>query len=148
MYGNLVFGYLIRLCNNPDTAEDLTQETFCQAVRCANKYDGSSSVSTWLCSIAKNLWYQELRRNEKFVKADLSDDLVAPGVSPEEACVRKSQVLNVLQQIHRLPENEKEVVLLRAVGSLSFREIGQITGKNENWARVTFFRGKQKIKED
>lgn len=147
-YGNVVFGYLMRLCKDKGTAEDLLQETFCQAVRCAKKYDGSCSVTTWLCSIAKNLWFQELRKKDKNQWEVLDESLISGEPAPEEALVIQTQALDVLQQIHSLPEKEKEVVLLRALGSLSFREIGQVMEKSENWARVTFFRAKQKIKEN
>ena len=62
---NAVFKYLMTLCYEEDTAQELTQETFYQAVKSAGKYDGSCKVSTWLCQIAKHLWYQELDRRKR-----------------------------------------------------------------------------------
>ncbi len=59
-HAETVFKFLVILCNNEDTAEELTQETFYRAVKSANRYDGTCKVSTWLCQIAKHLWYQEL----------------------------------------------------------------------------------------
>lgn len=53
----------------------------------------------------------------------------------------------VFQAIHQLNELSKEVVLLRINGDFSFKEIGEVFDKSENWARVTFFRTKQKIIE-
>ena len=50
------------------------------------------------------------------------------------------------QAIHHLSEPEREVVLYRMTGELSFREIGEITGKSENWCRTVFYRAKQKLK--
>lgn len=157
----------MKLCGERDLAEELVQETFCQAVRCAGKYNETCSVLTWLCGIAKNLWMQELRRRKKnahisFDNAMVNDvgsdvNKVSKSVSPnlsgiaesaEDICLRSMKVFDVLQQIHNLPEHEKEVVLLRSMGGFTFREIGQITGKSENWARVTYFRAKKKIKED
>ena len=52
---------------------------------------------------------------------------------------------NCFRKVHVLEETAKEVVLLRLTGEFSFREIGDIFGKNENWARVTFYRAKQKL---
>ena len=57
-YVTVVYKFLLSLCYEEDMAEELTQETFYQAVRSANRYDGSCKVSTWLCQIAKHLWYQ------------------------------------------------------------------------------------------
>ena len=52
-YARMVYRYLMTLCHDEDTSEELTQETFYQAVRSAKKYDGTCKVSTWLCQIAK-----------------------------------------------------------------------------------------------
>ena len=56
-YGMFVFKYLMSLCGNADLAEELTQETFYRAIRSSGKFDGSCKVSTWLCQIAKHIWY-------------------------------------------------------------------------------------------
>ena len=62
--GRKVFLYLMTLCGNADTAEELTQETFYRALRSVKKYKGESSVYTWLCSIARNCWLEELRKRK------------------------------------------------------------------------------------
>ena len=64
-YGAIVFRYLMSLCHNVDLAEELTQETFCRAIYSVHRYDGSCKISTWLCQIAKHLWYQELDRRAR-----------------------------------------------------------------------------------
>ena len=64
-YVTVVYKFLLSLCYEEDMAEELTQETFYQAVRSANRYDGSCKVSTWLCQIAKHLWYQEVEHRKK-----------------------------------------------------------------------------------
>lgn len=53
-YGQTVYRYLLSLTREPDTAEELTQETFCQAIRSIDRYDGTCRISTWLCAIARN----------------------------------------------------------------------------------------------
>lgn len=147
-YGKKVYLYLMSLCSNADTAEDLTQETFYQAIRSLSKYRGECSVYTWLCGIAKNLWYRELKRQKRMPVAEpdyKEADLSPP---PDEIAELRDGKMNLLKQIHELPETEKEIVLLRATGELSFREIGEIFGRSENWARVTFYRAKQKLKKE
>ena len=135
-----VYRFLMSLCYEEETAEELTQETFYQAVRCADKYDGTCKVSTWLCQIAKHLWYRELEKRKKKGTSPL-DKQMAPD---EELCIREEK-MELFRKVHVLDETAKEVVLLRVTGAFSFREIGELFGKNENWARVTFYRAKQKI---
>lgn len=144
-HAQTVYRFLMSLCYEDETAKELTQETFYQAVRCANKYDGTCKVSTWLCQIAKHLWYKELKRKEKKGTKTLDENLVSDRKLPdEELCIREEK-MELFRKVHVLDETAKEVVLLRLTGAFSFREIAELFGKNENWARVTFYRAKQKI---
>lgn len=147
-YGRKVYLYLMSLCSDADTAEELTQETFFQAVRSLSKYHGDCSVYTWLCSIAKNMWFRELKRRKRNPVAELDYSETDLSPPPDEIAELRDSKMNLLKQIHELPENEKEIILLRATGELTFREIGEIFGKSENWARVTFYRAKQKLKKE
>lgn len=144
-YANFVYKYLLSLCHEEDTAEELLQETFYQAVRSAHKYDHSCKVSTWLCQIAKHLWYQELDRRKRKGTTELHENLTSPVPSLEDQIYQKDSILKIMRLAHKLDEVSKEVFFLRITGDLSFRDIGEIFDKNENWARVTFYRAKQKI---
>lgn len=148
-YAQYVFRFLMTLCMEEHTAEELTQETFYQAVRCARKYDGSCKISTWLCQIAKHLWYQELDRRRRRAADPLTpaeeETLAADTATPEQQACLKDEKIDLFRRVHLLSETEKEVVLLRLTGAFSFAEIGDIVGRTENWARVTFYRAKQKI---
>lgn len=53
------------------------------------------------------------------------------------------ELIDVLKDMQKLPQNMREVMYLRITGTLSFKEIGEILGKSENWARVNFYRGKE-----
>lgn len=147
-YGKKVYLYLFSLCREEDTAEDLMQETFCQAIRCLHRYDGSCSVYTWLCSIAKNLWLRELDRRKRRPIAEPDETIPDNTPPPDRAAEEKEMKMSLMRQIHALPEQEKELILLRATGALSFREIGELFGKSENWARVTYYRAKQKLSKE
>ena len=144
-HATLVYKYLYSLCYDEHLAEELTQETFYQAVKSAKKYDGSCKVSTWLCQIAKHLWYQELNRKKRKGTSELMEDILLNETTLEERFIQKEEVMNVFKKVHVLDEISKEVFFLRIWGELSYREIGTIFEKNENWARVTFYRAKQKI---
>ena len=144
-FGRKVFLYLMTLCGNADTAEELTQETFYRALRSVKKYKGESSVYTWLCSIARNAWLEELRKRRKYKSEEISELMEDTSPRPDEEAESEDGRLRLLKKMHSLPETEKEIILLRASQELSFREIGEIFGKSENWARVTYYRAKQKL---
>ena len=141
-----VYRFLMSLCYEEETAEELTQETFYQAVRCADKYDGTCKVSTWLCQIAKHLWFQHLRKQKREAPVLPEDLPESPGPSAEESVLEQEGRMDLLKLVHNLPEPQREVVYLRAFGGLSFREIGDVCGRTETWARVTFYRSKEKLK--
>ena len=145
-HAQTVYKFLLAQCHDPGLAEELTQEAFYQAVRSVDRFDGSCKVSVWLCQIAKHLWYQHLRKRkrETAVPAEGFPDL--PGPSAEEGVLEREGRLDLLRRVHRLPEPRREVVYLRVFGGLSFREIGDVMGKSENWARVTFYRSKEKLR--
>ena len=152
-HAQTVYKFLLSQCHDADLAEELTQETFYQAVKSIGRFDGSCKLSTWLCQIARHLWYQHLEkhREERTMTRPLAetppeDDPAVP--SAEEETSARQGHLDLLRQIHDLPDPMREVVYLRAFGGLSFREIGDVLGKTENWARVTFFRGKERLRKD
>ena len=145
-YAQTVYKFLLAQCRDPDLAEELTQETFYQAVRSIGRFDGSCKVSTWLCQIAKHLWYQHLRKHWR--EAPLPEELPeTPAPSAEEGLLAQEDRLDLLRLIHALPEPQRELVYLRAFGGLSFREIGDVLGRTEVWARVTFYRCKELLQK-
>lgn len=144
-HAQTVYKFLLAQCHDPDLSEELTQETFYQAVRSIGRFDGSCKLSVWLCQIAKHLWYQHLRKHKRDpVPLETTPELPVP--SAEEGVLEQEGRLALLRLIHQLPELQREVVYLRAFGNLSFREIGDVLGKTENWARVTFYRSKEKLR--
>ena len=145
-HAQTVYKFLLSQTRDPDLAEELTQETFYQAVRSIDRFDGRCKVSVWLCQIARHLWYQHLRRTRRETPTADEDLPEVPVPSAEEGLLAQAGQLELLRQVHGLPEAQREVVYLRAFGGLSFREIGDVMGKTETWARVTFYRGKEKLR--
>ena len=149
-HAQTVYRYLCSLTGDEDLSEELTQETFAQAVSSIGRFDGSCKVSTWLCAIAKNQLMAYRRRHPL---QDSLDELAETGTapagtapSPEEETVAAERKRRLYAAIHDSPEPAREVLYLRLLGGLSFREIGDVLGQSENWARVTFYRGKEKLK--
>lgn len=140
-----VYKYLFCLTHDSDISEELTQETFYQAIKGIKKFRGECKISVWLCQIAKRLWYKEL---EKRKKMELSiDDITEEIISQDDIddYWRNVEKVELFRQLHQFDPVTKEVMYLRLTGELSFSEIGDILGRTENWARVTFYRGKQKL---
>jgi RNA polymerase sigma factor (sigma-70 family) len=142
-HARMIYGFLLAKTKNPDLAEELTQETFCQAVKSIHTFQRKSSMSTWLCGIAKNVWFEYLRKNK--MEDPLSEANESKVESAEAVFFRSWSSLNMLKALHHLREPMREVMYLRLNGELSYRQIGEIMGKSENWARVTFYRGKEII---
>ena len=146
-YYQTVYGYLVTITGRDyDFAEELTQETFYRAIKNANKFRGDCKMSTWHCQIAKYTFYQYLDKKNR--KKEVSMDTVIETAAKqqlEKEYISNEQKLEIYKKIQKLESPTKDVLMLRLSGELSFREIGEILGKTENWARVTFYRGKQII---
>lgn len=146
-YFETVNKYLFCLTRNSDISEELTQETFYRAVKKIDTYKGESKMSVWLCQIAKNLWYDYCRKNKKIINSE-EDLLYGQALNTtEEQAIANEEKLSLYKKMQSLDEKTREVMYLRITGDLSFKEIGTVLNKTENWARVTFYRGKNKLKE-
>ena len=148
-YSNTVYKYLFCLTGKEEIAEDLTQETFAIAIKQINKFRGDCKISVWLCQIAKHLWYKELKKSKKNKNISINDlsEEIEETQTTEDIICEKEEKLKLFKDMQKLDEQSKEVIYLRMVGNLNFIEIGEILGKTPNWARVTFYRAKQKIRE-
>ena len=146
-YCEVVNKYLFCLTKNYDIAEELTQETFYRAVKKISTYKGECKISVWLCQIAKNMWYDQCRKNKKIININYDLINVEDGNRVEEQVISNDEKLKLYKKMQTLDEKTREVIYLRITGELSFKEIGDILNKSENWARVTFYRGKSKLKD-
>ncbi|HJC64205.1 MAG TPA: sigma-70 family RNA polymerase sigma factor [Candidatus Blautia merdavium] len=143
-----VYKYLFSLCRDAQTAEELTQETFYQAVKSIDHFRGECKLYVWLCQIAKHLWNREIRRRNRENLQQLEEEMPSAGAGIPEKIIEKEERMELYKSLHKLEENVREVMYLRISGEFSFREIGEILGKDENWARVTFYRGKQRVRKE
>ncbi|MBF7097875.1 RNA polymerase sigma factor [Alkalibacter mobilis] len=146
-YFQTVFKYLFCMSHDTDLSEELAQETFYQAIKSYDNFRGDCKISTWLCQIAKHLLFKEHEKRKRYDSNpidEISDGLPAKENVESLILVNESKV-ELYQKLQSLDEKTREVMYLRLTGELSFREIGEILKKNETWARVTFYRGKQKL---
>ena len=140
---DFIFKYLMKLTRDSSLAEELTQETFFRAYMNYSSLRDKEKASVWLCQIAKNTYFAVYNENKKrnSYENDLSDENV------EDAFVQKEISREALACLHQLEEPYKEVFMLSVFGGFSFKEISSLFGKSESWARVTFYRAKQKLSE-
>ena len=144
-YAQTVYRFILSKTQDADVAEELTQETFYQAIRSIDRYDESCKITTWLCGIAKNVLLTYIRKHP--VHDDI-EELAIPLDSAEKDAMQAAERVELFKKLHDVEEPYKEVIYLRVFGGLSFREIGEIHQKSENWARVTFYRGKEKLRKE
>lgn len=140
-----VYKYVLALCRDEHTAEEVTQETFFKALKNIDSFRGQCKLYVWLCQIAKNTYYSMAAKEKKHACED--------GFSPDEdalenALLTEESAFEIHKVLHGLDEPYKEVFSLRVFGELSFRQIGQLFGKTESWARVTYHRARLKIREE
>ena len=149
-YFDIVYRYIRSISQDGSLAEEVTQETFFKALKKADQFRGDCDVRVWLCQIAKNTLYDHLKKQEKQLLGDEKLEKIesAGGELLEEKLAQRSQAMEIHKVLHRLSEPYKEVFSLRTFGELNFREIGMLFGKSENWARVTHYRARVKIREE
>ena len=144
-YFDTVFKYTLSLCKDEAWAEELTQEAFFKALKNIGTFRGECRLSVWLCQIAKNTFYTEVKRQQR--QTDYPLDTIPVTENIEQQLLNKETAFELHRLLHRLDDPYKEVFWMRTFGELSFAEIGSLFGKSESWARVTYHRAKLKIKE-
>ena len=148
-YFGRVYHYLLALCRDHHLAEELTAETFFKALHSLDSFRGESDTGTWLCAIARNRLTDHYRTRQETAPLDeAAAHPTAENADPAVCAERTDTVMGLYARLHRLEEPYKEVFLLRALGELSFRQIGEVFGKTENWACVTYHRARKKLQKE
>ena len=145
-YANLIKNYIFSITENESLSEEIMQETFIVAINQISKFRGECEIPVWLRSIAKKILYKESKKNNLKNTISIDGLEIKDSKDIEEDYIRNNNKLKIYKAIQKLDFNTREVMYLRIIGDLNFKEIGQILNKSENWARVTFFRGKQKLR--
>ena len=140
-----VYAYLVKLTGDPDLAEELTQETFFKVFRKIDDYRGDCKFNIWACRIAKNCYYSYLKKRRRLT--EFPEDIPDDGASFEERLSDRELSLKVHAVLHELQEPYREVFWQRVFAELSFAEIAKLHNRTESWARVTYHRAKNMIKE-
>lgn len=144
LYAKQVYRYILLLCRDKTLAEDILQNTMLKAFNSIGSFSGGCSVKTWLCSIARNEYFNHLKKADN-KNVPLDENTTAESGNPEEKALSNLSAVDILKLVHALEEPFREIFTLRFYGELKFPEIGEVFGKSENWARVNFFRAREKL---
>ena len=109
-------------------------------------FRGDCSPQVWLCAIAKRLWYKELERRSR--TAPLEEEHLSSLTAPDDPAGEAEQLedrMALYRSLRQLDPETREVIYLRLAGEFSFREVGELMGQSEVWARVRFYRGKERL---
>lgn len=143
-----VYRYLLRLSGSKTVAEDVTSETFLRAMQALPRFRGDCDVRVWLCRIARNTYFSICRDPDNQPMEEPGEEQRDSAPSPEEETLRREEGQRLRRLLHGLEEPYREVFLWRHYGGLGFREIGQLFGKSENWACVTYHRARGKLRKE
>lgn len=142
MYSKDIYKYIYSITLNKEIAQDIVQNTFLEAIKSINTFKGNSTVKTWLIGIAKYEYYAYLRKNPKSVSLDEIEFKKVSYIQDNN-----ESYYTIMNEISKLDDIQRQIAVLRIVNDLSFKEIGNIIGKSENYCRVSFFRIKQNLSE-
>lgn len=146
LYSADLYRFILNLCKNDSLAMDIMQDTMLRAIENISKFKGNCSIKTYLFTIARNLYLDTLKKSEnKNISSDEAEQEFSDGTSFVDKLTDKESALTIHRFLHCLDDPYKEIFSLRVFAELSFREIGDIFGNSENWARTAFFRAKKKI---
>ncbi len=143
-YHNDIFRYLIHLTGDADLAEELTSETFLSAITALPGFRGDTDIKRWLLTIARNKWFDYLRRRKEHVCIEEERTLVVLP-TPEEWAFQRLAVNRFWELLDEEEPRAGMVVKMRLEG-YSFYEIGEALGIRENAARVLEFRVRNRLR--
>ena len=145
-YFSDVYMYIRRLSRDEHLAEEITSETFFKAISSIESFRGDCDIRVWLCQIAKNCYFTYLKKAKRI---DSIEDIETAEQSEnfEERFFQKDAAMQIQKVLHDIPDPYKEVFMWRVFAEMSFKQIGQIFHKSENWACVTYHRARKMIKE-
>lgn len=144
-----VYAFLYKLCHDKELTEEMTQDTFYELYKSIHKYDGSCKLFTFIASIAKNVYYKQVRKKRvEYIDIELIKEMQDDRDTPEEACLRSMMSAEIRRIIEKLPKNYRDVVILRVYADLTFPDIAEVLGISTSSAKVIFYRAKKIISEE
>ncbi len=148
-YFKSVYHYIWKLSGDEHIAEEITSETFLKAMKSIGDFRGDCDMRVWICQIAKNTYYSYLKKNNRTVSVNETElqSIADPKAFAEEQIEIQDEVRQIRKILHTMLDPYKEVFMWRVFGELSFKEIGALYGKTDNWACVTYHRARKIVQD-
>lgn len=135
-HNDALYRYLLRLSQHPATAEDVFQEAWGKIIKARETYRPTARFTTFLYRVAHNCFIDHVRRNKRHVAADTEPDSQPdPSESPEIQVERQLARRRLEAALRDLPEEQRDVFLLREEAGLSLDDIAAVTGSNRETAK-------------
>lgn len=162
-HSRALYNYLLRSVHNPARAEEMLQDTLLRVVRSKDRYRRSAKFTTWMYTIARNLCVDESRRarfrDHESLEArrfpgdaeegrTLLSGLAAEEVPTDAAAEAPRLRHRLAQAVERLPDDQREVFLMRQLAGMSFREIGDTVGAPENTVKSRMRYALEKLRQE
>ena len=153
-YEKNVYSLALRMVGDPEDAADMTQETFIKAYRSLSSFRGDSKFSSWLYRIASNVCLDFLRSRSRHPQVSLSSsdedgrtafELPDMSQNPEEKLMKKLSMEAVRRGLEQLPEQQRQILVLRELGGLSYAELAQTLGLEEGTVKSRIFRARKRL---
>ena len=153
-YEKNVYNLALRMVGDPEDAADMTQETFIKAYRALSSFRGDSKFSSWLYRIASNVCLDFLRSRSRHPQVSLSSsdedgrtafELPDMSRNPEEQLMKKLSMEAVRRGLEQLPEQQRQILVLRELGGLSYAELAQTLGLEEGTVKSRIFRARKRL---
>ena len=144
-----IYKYLMRLTADALLSEELMQETFYQAYKSILRYNGKSTLFTWLCAIAKNSYFKYLRKGkDKLMNVELLEQELLSDESsdPEQVLEKEETISEVINALMSMKKIYRDVIVMRVYFECSYKELSQVLGISENTAKVRYHRGIEILK--
>lgn len=144
IYFDDLYKFLLYLCKNKEIAQDICSESFIRAIKNIENIE-DSKLKSYLFQIGKNTYYNYYKKNKRILLTDNIEDFDLALQSFEKDLLEKEDLSRLEIAINKLDNPYRDIVKLR-LNDLSFKEIGEIYHKNQNWACVVYHRAKEKLR--
>jgi RNA polymerase sigma-70 factor (ECF subfamily) len=147
-YHSQLFNFLLHLTGDRHLSEDLVQEVFVRILKYRHAYQRENRFTSWMFQIARNARIDNFRRSPRGDRGieDRAEEFISPLPTPSEAAERQEEMCIMMEALANLPEDRREILLLRGLQGLKFEEIAEVQQCSINTIKSRAFRAIRELK--